>query len=130
MNSSVFIVAKNTDNRYLLQMRDNNPGIDNALKWCVFGGSVEADEDVNQAVVREFKEETGYQITKEDLEPLGQITTSKGGTGHVFRYTKTVDWDTLVVNEGAGAGFFTKQDALKIPITYNARLIIEQYFEE
>ncbi len=38
------------------------PGIDYAGLWCIPCGYVEYDEDVRDAVVREVKEETGFDI--------------------------------------------------------------------
>lgn len=51
------IFAKNTG-RYLVAFRSNLVSIPNT--WSTWGGSVENNETVEQAVKREVKEETGY----------------------------------------------------------------------
>jgi len=53
-------------NKVLMQLRDNKPGIFCPGYWCIPGGSVE-EEDIKTAAIREFKEETGYQLRNPKL---------------------------------------------------------------
>lgn len=46
--------------RYLMQLRDDIPGIVYPGEWTFFGGHVEPGEDIEQAIFRELYEEIRY----------------------------------------------------------------------
>ncbi|OJX75926.1 NUDIX domain-containing protein [Magnetospirillum sp. 64-120] len=46
--------------RYLMQLRDNKPGIWYPDHWGLFGGGVEDGEDSQEALIRELNEELGF----------------------------------------------------------------------
>jgi 8-oxo-dGTP pyrophosphatase MutT (NUDIX family) len=50
------------DDRYLMQLRDDKPGIFFPDHWGLFGGASEPGEDLAAALRRELLEELGYQI--------------------------------------------------------------------
>jgi 8-oxo-dGTP pyrophosphatase MutT (NUDIX family) len=50
------------DYKLLLRHRDNIPGITHTGCWAGFGGAIEGEESVEQALIREMKEETGLEI--------------------------------------------------------------------
>lgn len=79
------IVALVKDNKVLMQKRDDKKGVISPGCWSLPGGIVEKDESVKSAVIREFKEETGYVLKNPKL-----ITThiyfveGEKIKGHVF----------------------------------------------
>lgn len=70
------------DGRYLLQLRDNVPGIWYPGHWGLFGGGVESGEDELAALQRELREEIGLDLEQDrtrlftrfefDLRPIGK----------------------------------------------------------
>lgn len=50
------------DGRYLLQLRDDIPGIFFPAHWGCFGGGVDAGETPEMAIVREIREELGISL--------------------------------------------------------------------
>jgi len=59
------------EGRFLLQRRDNVPGILYPGHIGLFGGHREGDETFLQCVSREVHEETGYRIPENEFEQLG-----------------------------------------------------------
>jgi mutator protein MutT len=60
------------DGEILLEKRKNEPG---KGKWSIPGGLVELGETVEQAVIREMKEETGLDVEKpEQVDVVDSIT--------------------------------------------------------
>ena len=41
-----------------------------------------------------------------------------------MKYTQVVSWQDIIVQEGAGAGYFTKDELLKLDITDVTRVLV------
>jgi ADP-ribose pyrophosphatase YjhB (NUDIX family) len=50
------------DGRYLMQLRDDIPGIFYPDHWGLFGGAIQKDEDFEEALLRELSEELSYEF--------------------------------------------------------------------
>jgi len=50
------------DGRYLMQLRDDKPGIFYPNHWGLFGGAIEEKEDAEIALRRELQEEIAYNV--------------------------------------------------------------------
>ena len=68
---SVFII--NDKKQILLQKRSANKRFDQN-KWALCAGHVDAYESLEEAAIREIKEEIGLDISKEELIPFGERT--------------------------------------------------------
>lgn len=107
-NTAILIVRG--DQEYVLQHRDDKPGIFDPGTYSPWGGGIEAgDVSYRAAAVRELKEEIGLSIDEADLIGLGQAIEpvhspargSKKLRIHYFALEIPVDLD-FVVNEGQG----------------------------
>lgn len=54
------VVLLDAQQRALLQLRDNKPGLRAAGEWVFPGGHLECGESLEEGARREFREETGY----------------------------------------------------------------------
>ncbi len=108
-------------------MRDGTEGICNPLKWNFFGGSIKDNEDPIAGAVRETQEELGIKVNPDDFELLGKLQPHDDRIVYVVRYGQPIDWQDIIIQEGAGAGYFTKDELLQIDITDATRILIEKF---
>ncbi len=99
-------------------------------RWSIPGGLVEVGEDLEQAVIRELKEETNLDGT-----PLGVVSVAQyiEGSGGLIRYHYVIIDFLVKVNDFTGmkAGtdaeevkLFKLDDALELPLTSTTRKLI------
>ena len=92
--------------RLLLQLRDNNPQIQNPGKIGLFGGAREGSESFLDCIVREIHEELGYYLPPERFELLfrwaGPANIWSGSAAHVDLFlARDVPVEKLTVSEGS-----------------------------
>ena len=95
------------DDRFLLQLRDDIPGILYPGHWGFFGGHMELGEDPPTAMRRELLEEIGY--APPELH-LFQRTETDQVVRHVFQGRLPVAVDSLILMEGWDLGLWTVDD--------------------
>jgi 8-oxo-dGTP diphosphatase len=88
--------------QYLMQLRDNIPGIVYPGHWGFFGGHLEPGEAPEQALRRELVEEIEYEAG--ELIPFGRYCQGNV-VRHVFAGPLTVPVSQLVLHEGWDLGF-------------------------
>lgn len=124
--------------RYLMQHRDEIPGIFYPGYWGLFGGSVDPGESDMEAIQRELHEELGLDAAA--IKPVQNVIfdlTEMGGRSHQRRYFElTVNSNqaqNFTLTEGQGFAFFdapsllsgqcvTPYDAFAVWIHYMDRL--------
>ncbi|WP_250508295.1 MULTISPECIES: NUDIX hydrolase [unclassified Caballeronia] len=115
--SSVNIVVRDSRGRTLLQMRDS-AARSSPLMWGFWGGAVDADdESAHHAAARELSEELCVCAQRSDFEPIGERVDSRGRLAALFLYRPSVHWEDIRVNEGAGAGFFWREEINRLPVS-------------
>lgn len=92
------------EQQFILQLRDDKPGIADPGKLSIFAGRIEPGEDVATAAERELSEETN--LTLKGLERYRSFTKDParhGGEGicHVF-VAHDINPENLTVYEGQG----------------------------
>ncbi|MBN3873098.1 MULTISPECIES: NUDIX hydrolase [unclassified Nostoc] len=94
-------------NKFLMQLRDNIPGILYPGYWALFGGHIELGETPEVAVKREILEEIGYILPpfiKFGYYPDERVVR------HVFHAPLLMELNQLVLNEGWDMGLLTPED--------------------
>lgn len=104
---AVSIAILHCAGKFLMQLRDDIPGIAYPGQWGLFGGHVEPGESPEEAMERELFEEISYippTITK-----FGEYEDSQV-IRHVYHAPLIVDLQELVLQEGWDMGLLTPED--------------------
>jgi 8-oxo-dGTP diphosphatase len=99
-------IVIDTAGRFLLQQRDDIPGILHPGKITLFGGHREGCETFLQCVVREIHEELSYFVAPEQFEHLAglsgaDIDTDGGSVRAEFYIARNIPLERLTVTEGS-----------------------------
>ncbi|ABG53176.1 NUDIX hydrolase [Trichodesmium erythraeum IMS101] len=92
------------EEKFLLQLRDDIPGIAHPGQWAFFGGHIEPGEIPQVAIKRELVEEIGY---KPDMIWEFGVYYDTNVVRHVFYAPLTVELKDLVLGEGWDMGLLT-----------------------
>jgi 8-oxo-dGTP pyrophosphatase MutT (NUDIX family) len=117
------LIIKNKDGELLLQLRDEEPEID---KWVLFGGGVENNEKLEQALAREIKEELGYEIKGADF--FGEYRDN-GITQMIYILREAVEIGDLVLGEGKAMNFFAPGEIKDLAVGFNFKQILNDYLQ-
>ncbi|MEK6807677.1 MAG: NUDIX domain-containing protein [Nanoarchaeota archaeon] len=113
------LVLINPAGRILLQLRSKKAK--EGGKWSFFGGRVDDGETPKQAIMREIKEELNY-----DVDCFEILDKSHERIWFIIKTDKNISEFDL--NDGDGFGFFDYDDAVKLDLTENTRMILERHF--
>ncbi len=102
-------------NRLCLQHRDDKKNIFFPGLWGLFGGSVEADENSEQALIREVNEELEIEIDNSEkilTVNIGSPITSLNGKRRHFFLVRVSDRQIsdIVLREGQKYQFFESEE--------------------
>jgi 8-oxo-dGTP diphosphatase len=92
------------DNKYLMQLRDNNPNIVHPGVWGLFGGHLELGESPEVGLKRELMEEICYRVPQ--LAKF-HCYEDQNIIRYVFSCPLIVAIDDLELNEGWDMGLLT-----------------------
>lgn len=119
----------------LLLHRQNNKSQGN--KWGIPGGKVEKTETPLQAVIRETKEETGFDISNQAIETLRSVYVEYNEKNHfvyhAFRTQLQGDPGSVKINFNEHKGFtwVRPADALKMDLLQDEdACIMKDYFPQ
>jgi 8-oxo-dGTP pyrophosphatase MutT (NUDIX family)/ketosteroid isomerase-like protein len=105
------------DGGLLLHHRDDKPEIPNPDCWAGFGGAVEDGETVEDAVLREVREETGLQIADPIFLTEAVDYEGDGRTVSLFYIVGGVRPEDIDLQEGTGVGVHRIEDLPNLKIT-------------
>jgi 8-oxo-dGTP diphosphatase len=116
-----------TDGGLLMHHRDDKPGIANPDCWAGFGGAVEDGETVEEAVLREVREETGLAI--KDPVFLTDAVDHEGDGRLVSLFYVVGDYrpEDIDLHEGAGVAIQGIADLSSLKVTPFVRRAIQSH---
>jgi 8-oxo-dGTP diphosphatase len=119
--------------RYVMQLRDNKPGIAAPGVWALFGGRVEYGEEPKAALIREVQEELGLNLP--DCSFLGSLerddpSALMAARYWVFEADITASWDLHQLMEGQAAAHFTFEELRELKTPAVIREVLEGHYAE
>lgn len=128
----VAIILENEKREVLLLLRDNIPTIPFPNHWDLVGGHVEEGEIPEQALVREAKEEIGYDLT--DFRLFKKYEVVEGDVypniKFVFQGKITKPLAELSLTEGQEMRFFSYKEVLGLRLANVFPLILGEYIAQ
>ena len=76
------------------------------------GGHVEANESVEESVIREMKEETGLNVHSLEFVTYYEWNMIEEGVRHLCLLVRSKDFDGILKSSSEGKVFFIKKDEL------------------
>ncbi|MDQ5928642.1 MAG: hypothetical protein QG594_416 [Bacteroidota bacterium] len=133
MRQTVTAILISTENEFILQLRDDKPGIASPGKVANFGGNIEPGETPVDTMVREVYEELNIKLNKEDFQSLGYIIKKDESTGgenmaHLF-LAKNINKSDLVLNEGQAIVYINIDEPLNetMNLSVGTKLVLDDF---
>ena len=122
---AVAALVLNEEKKLLLVKRAVEPA---KGKWCLPGGFIEIDESIEEAVLRELREETGIEGTIKGLVDFFSQRSSLYGALLIFGYSVTIHGGELRAGDDAEeVGFFDLDDLPPIAFLSHQQLIEKEF---
>lgn len=120
-------IIKNQKNEYLMQLRDDNaPSFKNT--WTLFGGRVEEDEELEEALLRELDEELA--LPSDAIKSLRQVQVNLDDNGteqYIYEVFTDVELDQLVLGEGAAMEYISEELLFDRDFAFNIEDVLKRY---
>ena len=118
-NNAVKAIIYNSKGEFLMQLRDNRIDLPFHGHWNFFGGLVEPNEPLSEALKRELEEELGCIPGKIGDEIFKWVWASDWAStlNHFFLIPCEVADEKLVLQEGEAMRWFTLEELVSVPLT-------------
>ena len=122
-SDAVAAIILSNDEKYVLQLRDDKPGIFFPAHWGLFGGGIDEGESEEQALRRELHEELGIAVffLRHLMRFEFDLTSIRLGrfTRSFFEVSLTTEtMNTIRLAEGQSLGLFSRAEVLEVfPVT-------------
>jgi 8-oxo-dGTP pyrophosphatase MutT (NUDIX family) len=118
---SVAALIVSEKGRYLLQLREDLPGVDFPNMWGLFGGSRDTGESPDNALLRELREELAFTAGLRRLFLISTFDARQWKLWNVRRAFYEVPSEeseihNFVLGEGSSFGWFSVDDIMKLQV--------------
>lgn len=129
-------IIENEKGEILLSLR-NDPKFKGAhLKWDLIGGKVEMGESLEEALLREAKEESGFRIKIKKMLP--HCIRKNWNLPNYFQHTLVFCYASKKISGKLGSKdakidelkWAKPEDALKIDLIFSARIFLDIYLKQ
>jgi len=121
------------DGRYVMQLRDDKPGIAVPGVWSLFGGSVEEGEEPRTALLREIEEELCIQLCDSHFLWSAEHHLDFAATTArywLFEADITELWGRHRLTEGQAVQHFAFDELRDLTIPALIREVLERHYQE
>ncbi|GAB3472128.1 NUDIX domain-containing protein [Kineococcus endophyticus] len=125
--AGVQVILLDPQDRVLLQLRDDTPGIPYPGTWCLPGGHLEEDEDPVAAAVRELREEMSLEIASSALHHVVSVRRHYG-VEHTYWTHLDVEAERLPLTEGQSVRFHALAQVRLLRLGYEDNAVLEEFF--
>jgi len=114
----------NAENKVLLQLRSKDDYLYPDC-WTLPGGKVEEDESLNEAIVREVREELGWDLRGCSLFRTIVLKDSDGMMErHIYWGKISERAEDLRLGEGAALRFFSSEEVSELEVAFDLKPVI------
>jgi 8-oxo-dGTP diphosphatase len=130
MKQIAAIIFENQKGELLLCKRDNSPGIPFPLHWDLPGGHVEDGETPEEALVREVREELGYELKEYSFFKKYECQEGDAypNVKYIYSGKLNIPAEKITLYEGDHAEYFNESKALKLKFANIVGSIVRDYF--
>ncbi|RPI75525.1 MAG: NUDIX domain-containing protein [Desulfobacteraceae bacterium] len=121
------IIFVNDQNKVLLFLRDDKPGLPFPGRWDILGGHVEEGETPDQCIKREMQEEIGLDL---DDFSLFRVYDFIDRTEYAFWKKIDLDIDRIQLTEGQCLKWFSAEKAEQTDLAYGSNRILRDFFKK
>jgi 8-oxo-dGTP diphosphatase len=122
LRRAVNIIASTETGKVLLILRAHDEDIE-PDKWCLPGGSVEDNESLEQALLRELEEEVGCVAS--GVRPLFKTIFNNVEATY---FTGELNGDIKISREFSNHGWFAREDIEQLDLAFNQKDVLKEYF--
>ncbi len=128
--AAVAVILLDAQQRVLLQLRDDRPGLPFANCWTLPGGKVEADETPEAAAHRELREEIGVDVALTAWQVYERMGDAFVIDQHVFVGRVELAACDLTLGEGQALCFFEQDDLSSLSVGFGFAELLAKFFRE
>lgn len=132
MKQIAAIILENDEGDILLYLRDDKPTIPFPDHWDLFGGHIEDGETPKEALIREVKEELGYDLM--DYKFFKEYNCQEGDVDPNIKYVYSGKIDKpieeLTLDVGQKLQFFKPSEIPNVKFANILKRIVMDYLED
>lgn len=127
MIKKALLILLNSNGEIFLQDRSGH----RPPPWGFFGGSIEAGESPQEAVLRETEEELNIKLSGSDVEFVGRFDSQfEGEDSERYFFLYQTDRETFEVLEGAGGKWMDFEEAEKRLVAFDRLRGLQQMINQ
>jgi len=126
------VILENPKGEILIHLRDNKPTIPFPNHWDLFGGRVEKGETPEQAMLREVKEEIGYNLKEYHFFKKYRVNTGDAHPNIKYVYIGKINkpLGRITLYEGQKLRFVQKEEIPNIKFANVLKDILIDYMRK
>lgn len=129
LNRFVGIILVNVEGKVLLQLRSEDDYLYPNC-WTLPGGRVEEGENLEQAILREVKEELGFDLRAHDLfKTIIENSLSETTERHIYWGRISERIENLELGEGTALMYFSLEEIPRLEVAFDLKPVIIDFLK-